>query len=285
MTPDVSLRFEAGGPLDLAKSMRGKAMGLFDPCARLTPHGFVRATRTAGGPASYRIAIDGAHVVFDAFGPGADAIASKAHALAGMHDAPDGFVTEHPLMSKLAKRHRGLRLCRAPSLFEALVTIVLEQRVTFEGAARSYGRLVRAYSEPAPGPFDLLLPVAAERLAALPYYALAPLRIEKKRADTLRRLAALETRGRIRALEDGPLEVAKARLLAVRGVGPWTVGNACGHALADPDAVPVGDLHLPSLITQFLANERKGTDERMLELLVPFAGHRFRAIRLVALGL
>lgn len=285
MTPDVSLRFEAGGPLDLAKSMRGKAMGLFDPCARLTPHGFVRATRTIAGPASYRIAVDASDVVFDAYGPGAETIATKARALAGLHDAPDGFVTEHPLMQKLARRHRGLRLARAPSLFEALITIVLEQRVTFEGAARSYGRLVRAYGEPAPGPFALLLPVAAERLATLPYYTLAPFRIEKKRADTLRRLATLETRGRVRALEDGPLEAAKARLLAVRGVGPWTVGLACGHALGDPDAVPVGDLHLPSMVTQFLAQERKGTDERMLELLGPFAGHRFRAIRLIALGL
>jgi 3-methyladenine DNA glycosylase/8-oxoguanine DNA glycosylase len=285
MTPDVSLRFEAGPPFDLTKSMFGKAMGLYDPCARLSPNGFVRATRTVAGPASYRIAIDGREVLFEAYGPGAASIAERAGELVGLSDEPHAFVTEHPAMKRLVDRHRGFRLARAPSLFEALITIVLEQRVTFSGAARSYGRLVRAYGEPAPGPFDLMLPPSAERLATLPYYTLAPFQIEKKRADTLRRLATLETRGRIRALERTDLTTAKARLRAVRGVGPWTVGLAAGNALGDPDAVPVGDLHLPSMVTRFLANEHRGDDARMLELLGAFAGHRFRAIRLMMLGL
>ena len=53
-------------------------------------------------------------------------------------------------------------------------------------------------------------------------------------------------------------------------------------ALGDADAVSVGDYHLPSLVSWALAGERRGTDERMLELLAPFAGHRGRVIRLLA---
>src|SRR4029453_406544 len=44
----------------------------------------------------------------------------------------------------------------------------------------------------------------------------------------------------------------------------------------DPDAVPVGDFHLPHLVAGALAGEPRGTDERMLEPLAPFAGHRRR---------
>jgi len=55
-------------------------------------------------------------------------------------------------------------------------------------------------------------------------------------------------------------------------------------ALGDADAVPVGDYHLPHMVAWNLAGEPRGTDERMLELLAPFAGHRGRALRLLTLG-
>jgi hypothetical protein len=41
----------------------------------------------------------------------------------------------------------------------------------------------------------------------------------------------------------------------------------------------LGDYGLPSLVCGALAGERKGTDERMLELLQPYQGDRFRVIR------
>jgi 3-methyladenine DNA glycosylase/8-oxoguanine DNA glycosylase len=54
-----------------------------------------------------------------------------------------------------------------------------------------------------------------------------------------------------------------------------------GHGLGDPDAVPVGDLHLPRLVARALAGERDADDRRMLELLAPYGGHRFRLVRLL----
>ena len=49
----------------------------------------------------------------------------------------------------------------------------------------------------------------------------------------------------------------------------------------DIDAAIPGDLHLPHLVCYALAGEPEGSDERMMELLAPFAGHRFRIIRLL----
>jgi len=45
--------------------------------------------------------------------------------------------------------------------------------------------------------------------------------------------------------------------------------------------VPVGDFHIPNTVSWALAGEPRGSDERMLELLEPFAGHRGRVIRLL----
>ena len=45
-------------------------------------------------------------------------------------------------------------------------------------------------------------------------------------------------------------DAARAReiLAAVPGCGPWTVEMTMGLALGDPDAVPIGDLHPPSIV-------------------------------------
>ena len=40
----------------------------------------------------------------------------------------------------------------------------------------------------------------------------------------------------------------------------------------DPDAVSVGDYHIPNMVAWALAGDARGTDEHMLELLAPFAG-------------
>ena len=48
-----------------------------------------------------------------------------------------------------------------------------------------------------------------------------------------------------------------------------------------PDAVLLGDLHVPHTVCHALAGEDRGSDERMLELLAPWAGHRGRVVRLV----
>jgi 3-methyladenine DNA glycosylase/8-oxoguanine DNA glycosylase len=55
-------------------------------------------------------------------------------------------------------------------------------------------------------------------------------------------------------------------------------------ALGDADAVSVGDYHLPNAVAWALAREPRADDERMLELLAPFAPHRGRVVRLIEVG-
>ena len=79
-------------------------------------------------------------------------------------------------------------------------------------------------------------------------------------------------------------DAARRRLRALPGVGAWTAAEVTALALGDADAVSVGDFHLPHVVSWALAGERRGSDERMLELLEPYRGHRGRVIRLLLAG-
>src|SRR5439155_5197043 len=78
-----------------------------------------------------------------------------------------------------------------------------------------------------------------------------------------------------------PPDAARRRLHALPGMGRWTAAEVALVALGDADAVSVDDYHLPHLVSWALAGEPRGTDERMLELLEPYRGHRGRVIRLL----
>src|SRR5205085_797850 len=72
-------------------------------------------------------------------------------------------------------------------------------------------------------------------------------------------------------LESAP-DAAEAtrRLTTLRGIGPWTAAEVVRVAYGDPDAVSVGDYHIPNTVAWALAGEPRGDDARMLELLEPF---------------
>jgi len=214
-----------------------------------------------------------------AWGPGCGWALDRVPALLGLHDEPAAFAPAGGRMASLARRWRGLRLSRSPWVHEGLAEYVLQQRVSFRDATRAQGRLVRSLSPEAPGPPGLRLPLAPLDWLRLRSDDFHRAGIDVQRARTLRAVAR-EARRLDAAFERAPA-AARAVLSSVPGCGPWTVEITLGFVLGDPDAVPTGDLHLPHEVAWVLAGEARGSDRRMLELLSPFAGQRFRVLRLL----
>jgi 3-methyladenine DNA glycosylase/8-oxoguanine DNA glycosylase len=201
----------------------------------------------------------------------------------GELDSLTGFVpTRHPVVARLARSLGRLRLPRTERVLDALVPAILEQKVIGLEARRSFAGLMRLAGEPAPGPAGLLLPPTPRALGRIPSWDFHRIGVERKRADTIRRAASIAAQ-----LEDGAnlgTGVLEQRLLTIPGVGPWTAAEVCRLALGDADAVSVGDYHLPNAVAWALAREPRADDERMLELLAPFAPHRGRVVRLIEVG-
>jgi 3-methyladenine DNA glycosylase/8-oxoguanine DNA glycosylase len=246
---------------------------------RLAPGHAIRATRTPDGPATIEIRQAGDRLEIEAWGAGAERALEAAPAFAGVDDDRGGFVPANRLLADLDRRRPGLRIGRSGAVLEALIPAILEQKVTGTEARRAYRGIITRWGEPAPGPFGLRLLPRPDELAVVPYHAFHPLGLERRRADLVRAVCARAAR--FEEIVAMPLPDAYRRLRAMPGIGPWTAAEVAFRALGDRDAVSVGDYHLPSLVAFALAGERRATDERMLELLEPFRGHRGRVIRLL----
>ena len=265
--------------LDLRRSVGPMRLGKHDPTIEIRRDAVMRARRTPAGPATMQVHHRGNRLEIEAWGDGADWVLDTAGAALGLLDDRAGFDPVHPVVRALHRAADGLRMPRTGLVLEALVPAILSQRVTGFEAKRSFRQLVERWGEPAPGPGDLTLPPAPAVIAELGYYELHVVGVEKRRADTLKRACAHA--GRLE--EAGGLSTAelRARLEAIPGIGLWTSAEVARLAHGDPDAVSVGDFHVKDLVAFALAGEARGTDDRMLELLQPFAGHRGRVCALI----
>lgn len=289
--PDADATFELQGPLDLVATLGPLYRGPRDPTMRLASRSVARAANTPDGPGAIVIDVEAGGVAVRAWGPGGRWLVDHAPGFLGLDDDPTGFDPGlHSVVARLARRRPGIRLGRLGLVFDVLVEAVAEQRITGSEAFRGWRRLVVTHGSRAQGPTGLHVPPTAEAIGRLPSWTWPILGIEPRRGALLRRLATdgerldrLAEPARSPAAGGAGAAALARRLRAYAGIGPWTAAEVTLRALGDPDAVSVADAHLSHLVGWNLAGEPRASDERMLELLAPWAGHRARVVRLLEL--
>ncbi|MGH4029920.1 DNA-3-methyladenine glycosylase family protein [Actinomycetota bacterium Odt1-20B] len=278
-------------PLDLGLTLGPLRRGPADPTFRTAQDGSVwRATRTPEGPGTLRVAVhrSTATARAEAWGEGADWLLSQLPALLGASDDPAAFTPRHRLVAVTEHHRPGLRLTRTGLVLESLIPSILEQKVTTDEAYRAWRLLVRTYGEPAPGPktwpFKAPMHVMPEprTWSLIPSWEWHRAGVDNKRASTI--LRAVKVARRMEEAAAMTPADAQARLELIPGIGPWTSAETVQRSNGAPDAVTVGDLHLPGIIGYALANDRTADDAAMLELLSPYEGQRHRAARLILLS-
>ncbi|GAA2963806.1 DNA-3-methyladenine glycosylase family protein [Actinokineospora diospyrosa] len=267
-------------PLDLAQVLRPLRRGSDDPVFRQDAAGVWLAANTAAGPGTLQLTGRTGEVRASAWGPGADALLDGVPALLGAEDDDTGFEPLHPLVAQARRGLPGIRLGATGRVWDVLLAAVLEQKVTGREARQSWRELARRFGEPAPGPVPagMFVPPTPTAVLGIPDWEWHRAGVDSARRRAI--IAAAQVAGRLE--NAAVLRGVAGRLLLrkVPGIGVWTAAEVAQRAWGDPDAVSVGDFHIPAIVGYALTG-RKTDDRGMLELLAPYAPHRQRVVRYI----
>ncbi|MFI6447075.1 DNA-3-methyladenine glycosylase 2 family protein [Kitasatospora sp. NPDC050543] len=156
-------------------------------------------------------------------------------------DAVDEQLGADATLGRLIRSRPGLRSPGHVDPHELAVRAVLGQQVTVGAARTLAGRLAEKYGAALPEPsggLRLLFPTAAALATAAPEDFAMP----AARRRALTGLCAALVEGTVRLDGGVDREQAAAELLALPGIGPWTVGYLRMRALADPDVFLPSDV-------------------------------------------
>ena len=159
-------------------------------------------------------------------------------------EAIDTHLKQDPAFRPLVVARPGLRVAGAFDRFEVGVRAILGQQITVKAAVGFGAKLVAALGEKLPDDLQYmsgltsLFPTAASIVAA----DLSFLGVPTSRLGCLK--AFCQAYVDDPDLLNGAPEAVIARLVAIKGIGPWTAAYIGLRALGDPDAFPYGDVAL-----------------------------------------
>lgn len=285
--PVAEGQWAPGMPYSLSQTLSVLQRGTHDPTLRVTDSLAWAAFRYDGAAVTVRVTYAHGVVTWQGWGEGASApgFGTAVERLLGADDNWAGFDDlEVPALVRRSRReHPGLRLPATGRVFDALMPVVLEQKVTTEEARHAWRYLARRFGDVPPHhpamPPGMRLAPTAHQLRRVPSWEWHAARVDSARSRTL--LRAAESASGLNRLGALPLTKDPARaMMSLPGIGPWTVAEVLQRTHGDPDRVSVGDYHLPHLVGEALTGQRTD-DDGMLALLAPWHGHRQRVVRLI----
>jgi DNA-3-methyladenine glycosylase II len=216
-----------------------------------------------GVPVQLQIVLEGdrARCTVDA---AADIVPPQAEAalvnMLGLRIDPAAFeaaVRDDPLFGPVVRRTPGVRVIQAATVFEALTWAIIGQQINLPFAIALRRSFIQQAGRPHPDGL-WCYPEAAD-VARLDVEQLTSRKFSRAKADTLLRLARLVADGALSLAPaaDGGLAATAERLLAVKGIGPWTVNYAMLRGYGDPDCSLHGDVAVRSAIGRLLGTENR----------------------------
>ncbi len=177
-------------------------------------------------------------------------------------------------MARLVSGRAGLRLSRTPGVWDGLLWSIIGQQINFPFACSLKRRLIEKAGTPlAGGLYTLPAPAAVARLEPSD---LRPLQYSRQKAEYLIGAARLVADGSLdlAALPAMSATRAERTLLAVRGLGPWSVNYLMMRSLGFADCVPIGDTGVASGLQALFKLEERPDADATRRLMSVFSPHR-----------
>ncbi len=245
----VELRLPTRQPFDGRRLLDWFAVHAIAGVEEVVDGVYRRSVRLPGGPGVIELEPGDGEVCarfhLDALGDLPQAL-QRSRRLLDLDADPDliaGALATEPAMAALVAQRPGLRSPGELSPFDGAIRAVLHQQVSLASARGMAARLAAAHgtrlAQPVGG-VTTVLPTPEEWAALDP----DELGLTKSRARALVGLAGAVADGTVELEPHMDRDQAEAALLALPGIGPWTVGVIRLRSLADPDVFATGDLAL-----------------------------------------
>lgn len=156
-------------------------------------------------------------------------------------------------LAAVVRRHGPPPLWARRSGVGTLVQIILEQQVSLASASAVYRRLQQALGD-----------VTSETITRFGVAGLRQLGVTRQKAtycyEVAERIAAGELN--LRRVARAPVEAARAELMRVTGIGPWTADIYVLMVLRRPDIWPTGDAALLTALQHLRRLQQRPTVEQ-----------------------
>jgi AraC family transcriptional regulator of adaptative response / DNA-3-methyladenine glycosylase II len=276
----VELRLPYRAPCDVAGLVRFFGARAVPGVEQVDGDVYLRSVRLPGGPGVVALRpgdrddVEGKFWLTD---PGdLDTVVAASRALLDLDTEPEPIVDAlgaDDLIGEIVRDAPGRRVPGVIEPDELAVRAVLGQQVSLAGAATLAARLVTAYGEPLEHPVGSvthLFPSAAALAGADPDELAMPW----SRRRALIGLATALAGGQV-ILDTGRLartDIEQA-LLALPGIGPWTVSYIAMRALRDPDAFMPTDLGVRHGLERLGRDGRPPSATRIAERWRPYRAY------------
>lgn len=145
-------------------------------------------------------------------------------------------------LNALMTEHLGIRIPGAWDGFETAVCIILGQLISVEGARMQIHKLVQRFGQALPEPLGPGLTHRFPSPEVLATVDLSVLGLTRVKSGAISLLSQAVVDGSIDLSRSCDLAITRQRLLAIKGIGPWTVEMIAMRCLNDTDAFPRHDL-------------------------------------------
>jgi len=187
------------------------------------------------------------------------------------------FAARDKIFGPLTRAQPGLRIVQSATVFEALTWAIIGQQINLSFAIALRRTFILQAGRRHSG--GLWCYPAAANVARLEIEDLTSRKFSRAKAETLLRLARLVADGEL-DLDVAPsnsIEQISTALLAVKGIGPWTVNYGLLRGYGYADCSLHGDVAIRAALQALLGEDAKPDMARTEKILAAYSPHRTMA--------
>ncbi|WP_208279159.1 DNA-3-methyladenine glycosylase family protein [Massilia oculi] len=221
-----------------------------------------------------RIAFDAPSVT-----PALDALARDALLnVLGLRIDPAAFAAsahDDPVLGPILARQPGLRIVQSATVFEALTWAIIGQQINLTFAIALRRTLIKLAGRPHSS--GLWCYPEAPDVARLALEDLTSRKFSGAKAETVLRVARMAVDGSLALDRSRDAAEVSQELLAIKGIGPWTVNYVLLRGYGYTDCSLEGDVAVRTALHNLTGSAQRPTLAEAQRLLARYAPHRTMA--------